>query len=182
MQGEDLKRKARALKLNSHSPDCALLLTPEMAGSACGPARTVHMDTSKESTEMRWHFSLSWVNCAWRTLKSHLLNKEETEQWSDCNIFLLKHRAAEATRSGSDRCLCWTKGIKSKWIPRCCVGECAKVQWQGTRPLWLSWLMWGGSFFLAPGYGHGTQGNSELCWVSPLLNPSLRRVQKLVWL
>jgi len=51
MEGEDLTRKANALKRNSHLPDCALLLTPEMSGSACGPAGSVHMDTCKESTE-----------------------------------------------------------------------------------------------------------------------------------
>lgn len=41
--------------------------------------------------------------------------------------------------------------------------------------------MWGWSFFLAQGYGYGTQGNSQLYWVSPLLNPSLKRVQKPVF-
>lgn len=51
LQGEDLTRKVSALKLNSHSPDCPLLLFPEMAGSGHRPARTVHVDTCKESTE-----------------------------------------------------------------------------------------------------------------------------------
>lgn len=51
MQGEDLRRKASALKPNIYLPDCALLLTPETAGSARGPAGTAHMDTCKESTE-----------------------------------------------------------------------------------------------------------------------------------
>lgn len=51
MQGEDLARKASALKPNSHSPDCALLSTPEVAGGAHGPDGTVHMETCKESTE-----------------------------------------------------------------------------------------------------------------------------------
>lgn len=109
------EKESKCFETEQPFSDCALLLTPETAGSACGPARTVHMDTSKESTEMLWHFSLSWVNCAWSTLESHRLSKEETEQRNDCNTFLLKHPAAEAARSGSSRCLCWTTGTKSKW-------------------------------------------------------------------
>lgn len=42
---EDLTSKASALKLNSHSPACARLLIPEIAGSA------IHIDTFNESTE-----------------------------------------------------------------------------------------------------------------------------------
>lgn len=63
---EDLTSKARALKLKSCSPACALLLIPEIAGSA------IHMDTFKESTEELWHF-FSWVGCAWSTCERHPL-------------------------------------------------------------------------------------------------------------
>lgn len=77
---EDLTNKARALKLSSRSPACALLLIPEIADSA------IHMDTFKESTEELWHFSFSWVGCAWSTCERHPLiscwntdgNEEET--------------------------------------------------------------------------------------------------------
>lgn len=150
MQGEDLARKASALKPNSHSPDCALLSNPEVAGGAHGPDGTVHMETCKESTEELWHFSFSWLSCAWSTLESHPLNpcwntsrnKEETEQRDDCGRFLLRRSAAEATRPGSSRVGCWTKGIKYKWTPRCCpicLDECgwAKVQRSSQDPLWL---------------------------------------------
>lgn len=72
--------------------------------------------------------TFSWFSCAWSFRESHPLNpcwnanhnKEETEQRSDCDTFLLEHSAAEARRPGSSRILCWIKGIKSKWTPTCC--------------------------------------------------------------
>lgn len=101
---------------------CALLLSPETMGSAHGSARTVHMDTCKESAEELWHFSSGRVSCAWSTLESlkyplsacwkTIHNKEEIEQRNDCNAFLLERPAAEAMSPGSSKNLCWTKGME----------------------------------------------------------------------
>lgn len=118
---EDLTSNARALKLSSRSPACALLLIPEIAGSA------IHMDAFKEGTEELWHFQLNLFGCAWSTCERHPLipcwntghSEEETEQQNACNTFLLEHPAAE-TRPGSTGIFSWIKGIKFQWTPRCC--------------------------------------------------------------
>lgn len=164
--------------------DCALLLSPDTMGTAHGSARAVHMDTCKESTEELWHFSSGRVSCAWSTLESlkyplsacwnPIHNKEEIEQWNDCNAFLLEHPAAEARSPGSSKNLCWTTGMEFEFAPRGCpsawvnVGE-AEHSVVAETP--MAMRREDGLFFLT----HGAKGNHALCKVSlPLHSP-------LVW-